>query len=77
MDLICLESKAWPRFPRPGGSLSFDEMVAFLKEKKLEPYKWPERLELASDLPLRGDKIDKQVLKEAIVGRAASVEQAG
>jgi non-ribosomal peptide synthetase component E (peptide arylation enzyme) len=52
-------------------------MVAFLKEKKLAPYKWPERLELASDLPLRGDKIDKQALKEAIVGRAASVEQAG
>jgi non-ribosomal peptide synthetase component E (peptide arylation enzyme) len=62
---------------RPGVSFSFDEMVAFLKEKKLAPYKWPERLELASDLPLRGDKIDKQALKEAIVGRAASVEQTG
>jgi non-ribosomal peptide synthetase component E (peptide arylation enzyme) len=62
---------------RPGVSFSFDEMVAFLKEKKLAPYKWPERLELASELPLRGDKIDKQALKEAIVGRAASVEQTG
>ncbi|MBI2531968.1 MAG: hypothetical protein HYW03_07085 [Deltaproteobacteria bacterium] len=49
----------------------------FRKQGLAPSPKWPERLELASDLPLRGDKIDKQAVKEAIVGRAASVEQAG
>ncbi len=52
---------------RPGQSFSFDEMIDFLKEKRLAPYKWPERLEVLSDMPLRGDKTDKQALRNVIL----------
>jgi acyl-CoA synthetase (AMP-forming)/AMP-acid ligase II len=58
---------------RPGVSF-FDEMVAFLR-KKLAPYKWPEQ-RLVS-ICRCADKTDKQALKEAIVGRAASIEHSG
>ena len=55
--------------PRPGQSLSFDEMVNFLKERQVAPYKWPERLEVVSDIPLRGDKIDKDALRNEVLKR--------
>ena len=51
--------------PKPGQTLTFEEMKAFLKEKKISAYKLPERLELVSALPTVGDsgKVDKKVLK--------------
>lgn len=52
---------------RSGHSFSFDEMIGYLKQKRLAPYKWPERLEVVSDMPLRGDKIDKQALRDVIL----------
>ncbi len=55
--------------PRPGQSLSFDEMVNFLKERQVAPYKWPERLEVVSDMPLCGDKIDKDALRSEVLKR--------
>ncbi len=38
----------------PGEQLTFEEMTSFLKEKKIAPYKLPERLEVLPELPLRG-----------------------
>ena len=51
--------------PRAGQTLTFEEMKAFLKEKKISAYKLPERLELVPALPTVGDsgKVDKKVLK--------------
>ena len=50
---------------KAGQTLSFEEMKAFLKEKKISAYKLPERLELVPALPTVGDsgKVDKKVLK--------------
>jgi 2,3-dihydroxybenzoate-AMP ligase len=50
---------------KAGQTLTFEEMKAFLKEKKISAYKLPERLELLAALPTVGDsgKVDKKVLK--------------
>lgn len=51
--------------PQPGETFTFEEMISFLKEKKLASFKLPERLEVLDSLPVVGDsgKIDKKVLK--------------
>lgn len=47
--------------------LAFDEMTAFLMEKKIAKYKLPERLEIRNSLPLRGEqKVAKKILIEEI-----------
>lgn len=47
--------------------LSFDDMTAFLLEKKIAKYKIPERLEIRKSLPLRSEqKVAKGVLIEEI-----------
>lgn len=53
---------------KPGQSFSKEEMVSFLKEKKLAAYKLPERLEIMTALPVVGDsgKVDKKTLKKDI-----------
>ncbi|MDD4169398.1 MAG: AMP-binding protein [Desulfotomaculaceae bacterium] len=50
---------------QPGTTLTLPEMVAFLKEKQLASFKWPERLEIVESIPTVGDsgKVDKKVLK--------------
>ena len=54
--------------PKSGQAFTKEEMIAFLKEKKLAAYKLPERLEIMDALPVVGDsgKIDKKVLKADI-----------
>lgn len=54
--------------PKPGASISFDEMVAFLKGKELSPFKIPERLEILDKLPLghTDEKTDKAALRKDI-----------
>jgi len=48
------------------GSL-FDEMISFLKSKKIVAYKLPERLEIVARLPVVGDqKINKKLLRQQI-----------
>jgi non-ribosomal peptide synthetase component E (peptide arylation enzyme) len=47
--------------------LTFNEMVSFLKSKKIAPYKIPERLEILEELPARGQKISKVELCDDIV----------
>lgn len=50
--------------PKPGQSFSFDEMTAFLKEKKIAPYKLPERLLVFDALPyVSGLKLDRKKLR--------------
>jgi len=61
---------------KAGETLSKDEMVAFLKQKKLAAFKLPERLEIVGALPTVGDsgKVDKKVLKAAIEKKVAGGE---
>ncbi|MBW1997386.1 MAG: AMP-binding protein [Deltaproteobacteria bacterium] len=53
--------------PKPGQTISFDDMVAFLRGKNLASYKLPERLEILDAMPLAGgQKIDKKALRRII-----------
>jgi non-ribosomal peptide synthetase component E (peptide arylation enzyme) len=54
--------------PKPGADFSFDEMVSFLKEKKIAMFKLPERLEVVTEFPAVGDsgKVNKETLKQQI-----------
>ena len=54
--------------PKGGQDFSFEEMVEFLKGKKLAMYKLPERLEVVDEFPAVGDsgKVNKETLKKDI-----------
>jgi non-ribosomal peptide synthetase component E (peptide arylation enzyme) len=50
-----------------GEQFTFEEMVQYLKGKKIAMFKVPERLEVIASLPLAGEaKIDKKALTKAI-----------
>jgi len=51
--------------PKTGEIITFDEMIAFLKEKKLAPYKFPEYLEVFASFPMSGD--GQKILKREMV----------
>jgi 2,3-dihydroxybenzoate-AMP ligase len=58
--------------PRPGETLSFDELVAFLRAQNIASFKLPERLELVDELPLSPvGKILKRELRERITAKLA------
>ncbi|MFC1907158.1 AMP-binding protein [Chloroflexota bacterium] len=51
--------------PRQGEEFAFEEMITYLKQHKLAPFKLPERLEVRQELPRVGvDKIPKRLLTE-------------
>jgi non-ribosomal peptide synthetase component E (peptide arylation enzyme) len=54
--------------PEGGQEFTFDEMVSFLKEKGVTPYKFPERLEVVNAFPMvaEGQKIDRKALEKDI-----------
>lgn len=53
--------------PKPGKQLTFDEMVSFLRAKKIASYKLPERLEIIAAFPVVGEaKVNKRALQEMI-----------
>jgi non-ribosomal peptide synthetase component E (peptide arylation enzyme) len=53
--------------PRKWESFTFEEMVSFLRGKKIAVYKVPERLEVRKELPLKGhQKIAKGPLRDEI-----------
>lgn len=53
---------------KPGEQLGFDEMLSFLKSKKIANYKLPERLEIRAELPLKGhQKVAKAALCQDIL----------
>ena len=51
--------------PRPGESLALDSLVAYLKERQVAAYKFPERLLLLEAMPRNPmGKVIKQELRE-------------
>ncbi len=54
--------------PREGQKLTFEEMIDFLKARKLAPFKLPERLEVIGEMPMvpAGQKTDKIKLEKDI-----------
>jgi 2,3-dihydroxybenzoate-AMP ligase len=56
--------------PLPGLTLTFAELVAFLRGKQIASFKLPERLELFTELPVSPvGKILKRALREAVIAR--------
>lgn len=56
--------------PKGGASLSFDEIVSYLKEKKISVLYLPERVEVVEEMPLTPvGKVDKKRLREVIEGK--------
>ena len=54
--------------PRPGQTVTFEDLIAFLKAKGASVLYLPERLELVSEIPLTPvGKIDKKKLREDIL----------
>jgi non-ribosomal peptide synthetase component E (peptide arylation enzyme) len=52
----------------PGEHFTFEEMISFLKEKRIARYKLPERLEIRAELPLRGhQKVAKVELQKELI----------
>ena len=59
---------------RPGTKMTFDEVIAFLKDKKASVIQLPERIEFIDTMPLtKAEKIDKSALKEDI-GKKLGIE---
>ncbi len=56
---------------KPGETFAFDEMVSFLKSKKLAAFKLPERLEVVDKIPMVGDgtKVDLKGLEKDIADK--------
>jgi non-ribosomal peptide synthetase component E (peptide arylation enzyme) len=53
--------------PRRGEVLTFDEVISFLKNKRIAPYKLPERLKIIDVLPYTNEqKIDRKVLRAKV-----------
>ena len=56
---------------KKGEKFTFDEMVEYLKGKKIAMFKFPERLEVVESFPIVGDsgKIDKKVMTKMIADK--------
>lgn len=53
--------------PKEGETITFDEIIAHLKEKKASVLQFPERIEFVDSMPLTAaNKIDKRALREDI-----------
>ncbi len=58
--------------PKPGQTLGFDELIAYLREQKIAAFKLPERLEVVDELPLSPvGKILKRELRDRITATLA------
>lgn len=62
--------------PHNGANFTFEEMISFLKGKRIAPYKLPERLEIIERLPMLSDgqKVDKKVLREKIASKLKEIQ---
>jgi non-ribosomal peptide synthetase component E (peptide arylation enzyme) len=67
-DRLMGERAAAYVIPKKGMSFTFQDMVDFLKSKKLAMFKIPEHLEIVSEFPAVGDsgKVNKETLKKMI-----------
>jgi 2,3-dihydroxybenzoate-AMP ligase len=62
--------------PKPGETLAFEELIAFLKQKNIASFKLPERLEVVTELPTSPvGKILKRELREMIAAKLAREAQ--
>jgi 2,3-dihydroxybenzoate-AMP ligase len=62
---------------KPGETLAFDELIAFLRQQQIASFKLPERLEVMDELPVSPvGKILKRELRDAIAAKIAG-EAAG
>jgi len=53
--------------PKKGGVISFEEIISFLKGKKISVLYLPERIEIIDEIPLTNvGKVDKKRLREEI-----------
>lgn len=58
--------------PKPGEALTFDELIAFLRQQRIATFKLPERLEVVAELPLSPvGKILKRELRDMITAKLA------
>jgi 2,3-dihydroxybenzoate-AMP ligase len=58
--------------PKPGETLGFEELIAFLKGRRIASFKLPERLELVAEFPTSPvGKILKRELREHIAAKLA------
>ncbi|MBI2752034.1 MAG: AMP-binding protein [Betaproteobacteria bacterium] len=58
--------------PKPGETLGFAELIAFLKKRRIASFKLPERLEIVSEFPTSPvGKILKRELRERIAAKLA------
>lgn len=70
-DPVMVEKACACVIPKEGEEFTFDEMVSFLKEKRIAPYKLPERLEIMAKFPMSGDgmKVNKRELAKDVSGK--------
>jgi 2,3-dihydroxybenzoate-AMP ligase len=60
--------------PKPGRTLTLAELTAFLTEKGLAKFKFPERLELTDELPLsKFGKVAKNVLTKQVAEKLSGI----
>ncbi|MGD0918346.1 MAG: AMP-binding protein [Thermodesulfobacteriota bacterium] len=53
--------------PKPGANLSFEKIIAYLREKKASVLQLPERIEFVETMPFtKAEKVDKKFLREDI-----------
>jgi non-ribosomal peptide synthetase component E (peptide arylation enzyme) len=53
--------------PKAGAKLSFEKIIAYLKERKASVIQLPERIEFIDTMPVtKAEKIDKKSLREDI-----------
>ncbi len=61
-----------------GATLSFDDVIVFLKEQKISAWQLPERLELLAELPKSaGMKVEKRRLTEMVAEKLKAEARAG
>ena len=67
-DPVMVEKACAYVITRPGSTFTFEEMVAYLRQKRIAPYKLPERLEIVETFPMAGDgqKVDKRTLAQNV-----------
>src|SRR5262249_29995353 len=58
--------------PKQGELVTLDDVIDYLRAQRIASFKLPERLELLADLPVRGDKIDRQALRRLVEERLFS-----
>jgi 2,3-dihydroxybenzoate---[aryl-carrier protein] ligase len=62
--------------PKPGRSLTLEQLTGFLQDRQIAKFKLPERLEIVDSFPLTGmGKVSKKDLREAIAAKLKTEEK--